>query len=176
MVMSHGMSYDGEPYISDVERKSGTALAVSTLPSAFSWRLRLLTAGLRTYRPNQPSVRLLKVNGFDDAYRFWLRLCGCQAFSCKCCAGYVRCTAVIDGTGLGMELVERTWHHGTVAILRIGKGPSDLLVRKIIFRVTDTDKRSRYDGEHREWGARMKEWPGMRRPSCGYGHVFYESM
>lgn len=100
-------------------------------------RIALLTSGLKPYRRRMPEVRRVEVDGFTDAYRFWLRLCGRHSFSCKCSGGHVRYNATTGGKPGTMELTDKTGSSDTVAVLRIGGTASGGQVREIRFIVSN---------------------------------------
>lgn len=116
---------------------SGGEGAVSVpVPSAPEMRrLTLLASELRPYSRRMPGIRKMKVGGFTDAYRFWVRLCGQCGFSCICSAGGVR---YVSGPSVLFEFTCKPSTHGKVlAVIRVNAPVPDGQVKEIRFIVTD---------------------------------------
>lgn len=84
-------------------------------------RILLLTSGLKPYRHSTPSVRRMEVDGFTDAYRFMLRLCGSSDFSMGWKGGHILYTATLSGNAGRLELSDKPCgvNRRVVAVLKL---------------------------------------------------------
>ncbi|WP_418816081.1 hypothetical protein [Paraprevotella clara] len=113
-------------------------VSVPVPPAPVMRRLALLASELKPYGRRMPEVRKMKVDGFTDAYRFWIRLCGQYGFSCTCSAGSVRYVCVLPDQTAVFEFTCKPSAHGRVlAVIRVNAPVHDGQVKEIRFIVTD---------------------------------------
>lgn len=130
-----GTSRTGNTY-AQVEAMTGTMPFAPEIH-----RLALLASGLKPYSHRMPWVRRMKVGGFNDAYRFWIRLCGQTGFSCVCSAGCVRYESAHPGKFPVFEFIGRSSVHGGVlAVIRVNAPVPDGQAKEIRFIVTNKNQ------------------------------------
>lgn len=110
--------------------------------SASLRRILLLTSGLKPYRRRMPSVRCLTVSGFPEAYRFLLRLGGCNGLSVYRAGGSLRYRTVLPDASGRLELVDRTpvSDRRIIAVLYLDLPGSGCPVTEIRFLVCPSEK------------------------------------
>lgn len=81
----------------------------------------LLTSKLKPYRRRTPSVRYMEVDGFNDAYRFMLKLCGSSDLSMDWKGGHILYTATLPGDAGTLELSDKPCgiNRQVVAVLKL---------------------------------------------------------
>lgn len=110
---------------------------VVPLPSVALRRILLLVSDLKPYRRRNPSVRCLSVSGFFDAYRFLLRLGGCDGLTVCRVGGSLRYRTVLPDAAGTLELIGQTLvsDRRIVAVLHLDLPGSGCPVTEIRFFV-----------------------------------------
>lgn len=105
-------------------------------------RITLLTSGLKPYRRRMPGVKCMKVDGFTDAYRFMLMLCGKPDFSLKRRGRHFLYVVILPGNAGTLELTDkiRGADKRVAAILRLNISAYNCEVKEIRFIVTNSKK------------------------------------
>lgn len=105
-------------------------------------RVTLLTSGLKPYRRRMPEVKCMKVDGFTDAYRFMLMLCGKPDFSLRRRGRHFLYVVILPGNAGTLELTDKV--RGTdkrvAAVLRLNIPACRCEVKEIRFIVTNSKK------------------------------------
>lgn len=70
-------------------------------------------------------VKKMKVDGFPDAYRFWLRLCGKQDYRCWQSGGRFHYTASLSDDAMKMELTDKCHGKNVVGVIYVRTADKD---------------------------------------------------